>query len=94
MDLHLHLEERQRIVRRDSNSDGLDLKEPTRHENKDSEVIFMLVANSCTTSSCCRDGNSFAVELLACTWLLGTWVLGSQVKVRATCRTRRSLRVR
>ena len=41
--LHLHLEERQKIVRRDSNSDGLDLEEPARDENKDSEVIFMFV---------------------------------------------------
>ena len=92
--LHLHLEERQKIVRSDTISDGLDLEEPTRDENKDSEVIYILVANSYSPSSCCHDGDNFAVELLACTWLLGTWVLGSQVKVGATCRTRRSLRVR
>ena len=83
-----------KIVRSDTISDGLDLEEPTRDENKDSEVIYILVANSYSPSSCYRDGDNFAVELLACTWLLGTWVLGSQVKVGATCRTRRSLRVR
>ena len=94
MVLHLYLEERQKIVRSDTISDGLDLKELNRDENKDSELIFMFVANSYTPSSCCRDGDNFAVELLACTWLLGTWVLGSRVKVGATCRTRRSLRVR
>ena len=94
MVLHLHLEERQKIVRSSSNSHDLDLEEPNRDENKDSELIFMFVANIYTPSSCCRDGDNFAVELLACTWLLGTWVLGSQVKVGATCRTRRSLRVR
>ena len=42
--LHIHLEERQKIVRSDTISDGLDLEEPTRDENKDSEVIFMFVA--------------------------------------------------
>ena len=83
-----------KIVRSNSNSDGLDLEELNRDENKDSEVIYILVANSYSTSSSCRDGDNFAVELLTCTWLLGTWVLGSQVKVGATCRTRRSLRVR
>ena len=70
---HLHLEERQKIVRSNSNSDDLDLEEPNRDENKASEVIFMLVANSYTPSSCCRDGDNFALELLACKWLLGTF---------------------
>ena len=69
--LHIHLEERQKIVRSDTISDGLDLEEPTRDENKDSEVIYILVANSYSPSSCCHDGDNFAVELLACTWLLG-----------------------
>ena len=44
MVLHLYLEERQKIVRSDTISDGLDLKELNRDENKDSEVIFMFVA--------------------------------------------------
>ena len=94
MVLHLHLEERPKIVRSNSNSDDLDLEEPNRDENKDSELIFMFVANSYTPSSCCRDGDNFALELLACTWLLVTCVLESPVKVGATCRTRRSLGVR
>ena len=76
--LHLDLEERQKIVRSDTISDGLDLEEPTRDENKDSEVIFMLVANSYSPSSCCRDGDNFAVEtsLYLATWDLGTWEPG------------------